>query len=296
MNAHSRLCPRWLASVGKRLAWFAAVLLAGGILGGALVRMAPGFGIDERVLDARLTNNSVAELSKVPAEGSNLAIYYWHYLGGLLRGDLGNSISLGRPVRALLAERLGVSLRSLAAGLAMAWVLAFSVALLLEIHRRALWDRALSLAAGVLLCIPAALLALGCLQLGGSPALALAAILFPRFFKYVHSLARNAASAPHVFAAYAFGERGVRIAGLHVVAPALPELLALAGVSVSLAVGATIPVEALCDSPGVGQLVWQAALARDLPVIVNVTLLVTAVTAAANLAADVGRTLREVGS
>jgi peptide/nickel transport system permease protein len=74
-------------------------------------------------------------------------------------------------------------------------------------------------------------------------------------------------------------------------------LLAVAGVSVSMAVGAVIPVEALCDSPGVGQLVWQAALARDLPVIVNVTLLIAALTAAANLAAnlaaDRGRALQE---
>ena len=47
-----------------------------------------------------------------------------------------------------------------------------------------------------------------------------------------------------------------------------PQLLALAGVTVSLAFGAAIPVEAIADSPGVGQLAWQAALGRDLPVLV----------------------------
>jgi ABC-type dipeptide/oligopeptide/nickel transport system permease component len=60
-----------------------------------------------------------------------------------------------------------------------------------------------------------------------------------------------------------------------------------------MAVGATIPVEALCDSPGVGQLVWQAAMARDLPVLVNVTLLIAGLTVAANLAADTARATRE---
>jgi peptide/nickel transport system permease protein len=77
--------------------------------------------------------------------------------------------------------------------------------------------------------------------------------------------------------------------------PLLPELLSLAGVSVSMAAGATILVEALCDSPGIGQLVWQAALGRDLPVIVNITLLITAVTAAANLAADLVQNPRRTG-
>ena len=64
-------------------------------------------------------------------------------------------------------------------------------------------------------------------------------------------------------------------------------MLAVAGVSVSMAVGAAIPVEALCGLAGVGQLAWQAALARDLPLLVNITILVTVVTLLANCGADV---------
>ena len=68
--------------------------------------------------------------------------------------------------------------------------------------------------------------------------------------------------------------------------PVAPQLLALAGVTVSLAFGAAIPVEAIADSPGIGQLAWQAALGRDLPVLVNLTLLVTAFTLIANSSAE----------
>ena len=89
------------------------------------------------------------------------------------------------------------------------------------------------------------------------------------------------------------GVRPWRLLCLHVAAPVLPDLVALAGVSVSMAVGATIPVEALCGSPGIGHLVWQAALSRDVPVLVNVTLLITALTAGANLLADTARAARE---
>jgi ABC-type dipeptide/oligopeptide/nickel transport system permease component len=39
--------------------------------------------------------------------------------------------------------------------------------------------------------------------------------------------------------------------------------------------------------PGIGQLAWQAALARDLPLLVNITILVTLVTLLANSGADV---------
>jgi ABC-type dipeptide/oligopeptide/nickel transport system permease component len=44
-----------------------------------------------------------------------------------------------------------------------------------------------------------------------------------------------------------------------------PQGLALAGVSATIALSAAIPVEVICDSPGIGQLAWQAATARDLP-------------------------------
>ena len=57
--------------------------------------------------------------------------------------------------------------------------------------------------------------------------------------------------------------------------------------SVSIALGAAIPVEALCGLAGVGQLAWQAALARDLPLLTNLTILVTLVTLLANSSADV---------
>jgi len=63
-------------------------------------------------------------------------------------------------------------------------------------------------------------------------------------------------------------------------------------VSFAIAFGAAIPIEALCDSPGVGQLAWQAALSRDLPLIVNVTLVICFVMLAANsLAEFAGRAL-----
>ena len=43
----------------------------------------------------------------------------------------------------------------------------------------------------------------------------------------------------------------------------------------------------MCGLPGIGQLAWQAALSRDLPLLVNLTVLVTLVTLLANSGADV---------
>jgi peptide/nickel transport system permease protein len=269
------------------------ILMAGGLLAAALVRMAPGFGMDERLLDARLSGSSHMAIERQLSEGSNVLAYYGHYLRRLWRGDLGNSISLGRPVTELLSERYGVSLRSGLAGMGLAWAAALLTVAILELVHARTCEALASLAAGGLLCVPTAVVALGCLYLGGTPALAVAAILFSHIFRYVRNIVGAACQAPHVLAAKALGIRPLRLLTFHVMAPILPEMLALAGVSVSMAVGALIPVEALCDSPGLGQLVWQAALARDLPLLVNVTLIITGLTAAANLMTDTLRVSRE---
>jgi len=87
--------------------------------------------------------------------------------------------------------------------------------------------------------------------------------------------------------AKANGSRAARILLRHVMPVLAPELLALAGISVSLAFSAAIPLEAVCDVAGLGQLAWQAALGRDLPVLVTLTLLLALVTRLANSAADV---------
>ncbi len=117
-------------------------------------------------------------------------------------------------------------------------------------------------------------------------ALAIALIIFPRDYRYTRNLLAKAYTLPHVLAARAKGLGEARILFWHVIPLAAPQILAVAGVSVSLALGAAIPVEALCGLAGVGQLAWQAALSRDLPLLVNITILVTLVTLLANSGAD----------
>ena len=282
-----------LAQLLRRLGVWAGVLVLSGLFAAILVRMAPGFGTDERLLDPRFSAASQDAIGKERTDERNVLRYYVDYVARLARGDLGRSLSLGRPVKELLAERAAVSARSGALGLLLAWLLSLAGVAALEWHPTLATEAAASAASGMLLCVPAAVVALLCVYAGAAPAVAIAVIVFPRVFRYARNVVGAARRAPHVLAAQALGLRQWRVLTYHVAAPVAPDLLALAGVSVSMAVGATIPVEALCDSPGVGHLLWQAALSRDLPVLANLTLLITAVTAGANLLADTARAARE---
>lgn len=281
-----------LRGLTMRIVVAVAVLAISGLLAATLVRMAPGFGMDERMLDARLNAASLQSIQRQGAEQSNILRYYWQYLRQLSHGEFGVSLSSGRPVRDLLGERLGLSLRSTLAGLGLAWVLALAAVTALELSHCRFNEAVAGILAGTILCTPAALVALACVYIGAAPGAAIAVIVFPRIFRYLRDVVRQASAAQHVLTAHALGLHPLRILACHVVPPVLPELLALGGISVSMAMGSLVPVEALCDSPGVGQLVWQAAMARDLPVLVNVTLLLAAFTIGANLLADTALSAR----
>ncbi len=271
---------------GHALALVATVLL-GGFLSATLVRLAPGFDADERQLDPHLNAESLQALRTARQHDHNVWRFYFTYMNRAVHGDLGTSLALGQPVRTLLGDRAPLTLRLLTVGLALAWLAALSLALTAAWLRLSAYDAVTTMVSGAFLCIPAAVLALLSVLWNVPGSLAIALIVFPPIYRYTRNLLARSYSQPYIITARAKGLGEARILFWHVVPAVAPQLLAVAGVSVSMAIGATIPVEALCGLAGVGQLAWQAALARDLPLLVNITILVTVVTLLANCGADV---------
>lgn len=262
-------------------------VLLGGLLSATLVRLAPGFDVDEQQLDPHLSAASVEALRAARAQDRNIFSFYLSYMNRLAHGDLGTSLSLSQPVRTLLRERAPTTLRLLILGLAMAWAAALALALSAARLQLAGYDAAGTLLSGTLLCLPAAVLALLSVLWNVPGSLAIALVVFPRVYRYARNLLAKSYALPHIVTAKAKGLGEARILLWHVLPGIAPQLLAVGGVSISMAIGAAIPVEALCGLAGIGQLAWQAALARDLPLLVNITILVTLVTLLANSGADV---------
>ena len=269
-------------------------VLLGGLIASTLVRRSPGFGVDEREFDARYSQESVRRIrqeAQPPRHG--VLIDYFLFLARAATGDLGVSASFHRPVAALIAERLPETLVSTGAGLGMGWVLGMLFALAAALSRSA-FDLCAGAVAALLLCLPSSVLALG-MGLSGrlegrkAAAAVVALVIFPRVFRYARAILGRVARAPHVQMARARGVGPVRLVWAHLVRPCAPPMLALLGVSVSVAFAAAIPIEVLCDSPGLGQLAWQAALKRDLPLLVDITLLVSLLGGVSGLAAEIVR-------
>jgi peptide/nickel transport system permease protein len=191
------------------------------------------------------------------------------------------------PAGFFLEQQVPTKLRSVVAGLAFGWSMALLLAIACVLSRRTMTVLLSMAISGSLLSAPSAVLATVCLVLDFPTAAALAAVIFPRVFPHVYEQLRAGQAKPHVLMARSRGLSGSRVFFFHVVPSAVMPILAVAGVSVSLALGASVPIEALADSPGLGQLAWRAALGRDLPILVSITLLLTAVTVSANAVVDI---------
>lgn len=259
-----------------------AVCLVGGLLSASLVRFAPGYGTDERELDPRLSQASIEAIRHSRQLNSSILSYYGRYLMGAVHGDFGSSEWLQRPVSSLIKERFTVTLKSVIFGVSFAWVLALSVSLLGFFFQNSLFDISGTVVSGLFISLPPAVIAIFAVYLRAPVFVAIAVVTFPKLFQYQRNLLTHASGQPYILAAQARGIGRTQVLFCHVLPLAAPALFALLGVSLSVAFGAAIPIEALCDSPGIGQLAWQAALNRDLPLIVNLTLLITLITVAAN--------------
>jgi len=262
------------------------IVLIGGFVGATLVRFAPGYGVSEQELDSRLNRDSLQALRQSQTPPDNLMSFYARYWGKALHGDFGFSTVMQQPVRQLLVERFPETIKSVGFGLALGWIVGLGLAILSVTAHSATVGRGMSLLATAAICVPAAVLALLCVMARAPGRLVIAIIVFPKVFQYARNLLVRSAALPHVLAASARGLNKSRIFLRHILPVSAPQLLAVAGVTVSMAFTAAIPVEALCDLPGIGQLAWKAALGRDLELLIVLTIIVTTITFAANSTAD----------
>ena len=262
----------------QRFLLLAAMTLIAAMIAGWLAGISPGSGIDAVTLDTRMSDESVAALER------NRGLGAW--FGGLLGGDLGESTAYGRPVVELVRGRLPATVGLVGTGLLLGWGSALAALLVALAAHSAALDTMLAGVSGVTISQPAALLALVCLQADLPGALAIGVLLFPQIFAYLRNLTDRILDEPHVLAAHARGVPRPIVIARHVLLRAVPTALSLFGISISISLGAAVPVEVICDLPGIGQLLWESALSRDLPLIVALTAVVAFVTISANFAAE----------
>ena len=274
---------RFWGSAALRLT---AVMLMASFAGAMLMRVAPGFSSDEQELNSSLSTQSIQAIRQAHLADRDIPHFYAQYLISLVKGDLGTSRSLNQPVKDLLRERLPVTLANLGFALGLGWLLGLALAIAAQTWNLRVFTFLANGLSGTFISTPAAALALVFLLLRWPPALAAALLVFPKIYRYTKNLLEQSSDMPHVLTARAKGAGPWRVLAWHIAPIALPQLIALVGVSISIGIGVLLPIEVVSDIAGIGQLAWKAAESRDLPLLINLTMVITFVTVCSTLISD----------
>jgi peptide/nickel transport system permease protein len=253
----------------------------------ALMRYAPGYFTDAREMDAQYAEGARAQLKAVQEQQTSFTVLTRHLLKDWLHGDLGRSRQFDVPVTELMSSRVRVTVKLLACGVGGGWLFALAFALPLSARRTQSGEGLIAAPTAVLLAVPIGALATACLLTNfGGPLLVLTSLIAVRDFKLVYRLLRQTWNKPHFLFAHAQGFSLSQIMRIHLLPGLATELFALATMSFVLALSAIVPVEVIFDVPGLGQLAWSAAMNRDMPVLLAVTLLMAACVGFATLIAE----------
>lgn len=238
---------------------------------------------------------------------------YLYWLAGMLRGDMGISIRLERPVSSLIAERLPVTL-SLAI---MAMLIALAIAFPAGIFAAIKWSSPLdyfilfvsqlgiaipSFWIGILLILAFSLY-LRILPTGGFvswgenplgafrhlilPATSLGVVTAAFLTRMLRSSMLEVLSQAYITTAKAKGLKRYQVILRHAIKNALIPVATLAGVQIGFLMGGSIVIEQVFALPGLGRLLLSAVYSRDIPLIQGLVMFMTTMVVASNLLVDI---------
>lgn len=296
----------------KRFATFVATLLAASAVIFAVLDVLPG-NVAEVMLGESATPESLKALSeKLGLDRPPLARYA-AWMGGLARGDMGLSVAYDTPVLDLVLERLAVTAPLALMAMALTTVAALSLGVFAASRHNQLGDVGVMVASQVGMAVPSFWFAILLVWLfavklqwvsaGGFPGWeestweALKALLLPALSLAVFQtaiLARITRSAvlevlreDFVRTARAKGLTRRQVMWRHVLRNAFVAVLTIMGLQFANLLAGTVIVESVFSLPGLGRLVFQALLNRDLVVVRNVVMLLAAAVIVINFVVDV---------
>lgn len=297
----------------RRLLHTLPVLLGVSFVVFAAIQLVPG-DVARTILGFSATEERVQALRAELGLDRPLLVQYGIWLGNLLQGDLGRSLALGAPVTTVVLDKIGNSLILMGASLLIVVALGLVLGVIAASGHRRIADRAVTGLTLVLASMPP--FWLGLILLYG---LGLQLRLFPISGMYdmarpgglpdlLHHLAlpalTTAASSlavvarvtrgnlidqlaqPYALAARARGSTARRTVWAEAVPNALPAFATIAGLQIGYLFGSAIFSEIVFNWPGIGLQLYQAIVARDIPVIQGCVLAVAFVFVAGNLLAD----------
>ena len=248
-----------------------------------------------------------------------IAVQYVRFLGRLIRGDLGESFLTSEPVRDIVARDIPITL-SLALGGAALWlVIGVGAGVVAAIRPRSVVDRVITGTALFFYSMPPFLLGellllflFFRLYMAGYaffppgtyvplsdgvaewarhlilPWLSIALVTAATYSRLTRGAMLDVLGEDYIRTARAKGLTERRVIYRHALRSSITPVMTQFGIDLGTLMGGAIVTEVVFGLPGLGREAVLAIRTQDLPVIIGITILSSAMVVAANLAVDLG--------
>jgi peptide/nickel transport system permease protein len=234
------------------------------------------------------------------------------FYGRILRGDLGQSYFLDRPVVTALAERVEPTIVLTLSALLVAVIIGVPAGVVAAAHPGSWWDRVLMLGALLGVCIPGFWLGLNfiyifAVRLGWLPAAGYTSVwvdpmatarymVLPAvslgisqsalIARISRSCMLEALQQDYIRTALAKGLSRRAVTYVHAFRNALVPVVTVVGITMAILISGAVVTEIVFNIPGLGRLIISAILRRDYPVVQGVVLVTAAAYVLINVAVD----------
>jgi peptide/nickel transport system permease protein len=277
----------------------------------AVTEVLPG-DVATQILGQGATPENVAALRERLGLNDPWPVRYLGWVGGALRGDLGESLVQRLPITEMVGPRLFNSMILASFTFLVAIPIAVAVGIWAGVHRNSFGDRLASMVSLAAISLPefvtgVVLIIIFSTTLGWLPSSSLvepgtnpltrpqilvlpAITLTGVMFAYVMRMARanviEVLETNYVRSAILKGIPMRQVIWRHVVPNAMLPTISVISLNVGWLLGGLIVVENVFSYPGLGRLLLTSIQTRDMPLLQSLSLLIAAVYAISNLLAD----------
>jgi peptide/nickel transport system permease protein len=299
----------WYAA--RRIAASIPVLLLVTLISFSMMHLVPGDPA-AAIAGAGATNQEIERIRVALGLDQPFLVQLGHWYGGLLRGDLGRSILLNRPVWQAIVERLPITLPLALFALLLTLAIGIPAGIVAALRANTWIDQAVTGLALVGVSVPSFWLALMLIVLFGVhlewlptggfvpfsedpaawarsmvlPSVSLALLQIGLLARITRGTMLEVLRQDYVRTARAKGLPGWMVVGKHALKNVMVPVVTVIGISFGLLLSGSIVIETVYGMPGIGRLIANAIFGRDYPVIQGGLLLTGTMLVLLNLAVD----------
>jgi peptide/nickel transport system permease protein len=281
--------------------------------------MAPGSFFDEMRLNPQISPETISNLRSHYGLDQPLLVRYERWMKSAIHGDLGFSIAYNTPVTPLLWSRAKNTLLLTTTALVVTWLISVPLGVWAASRRGGILDKTVSLASAFFVSVPELVIAVGLLavavrwrilRVGGMmspdfesfsarakvddillhlalPVCILVLVETAVIVRHIRASVLEVLGSPYVNAARGFGIGRARLLFHHVLPVAANPAISLLGLSLAGLLSGSLIVEVVCGWPGLGPLILEATVSRDLYLVIGGIIFSALFMVGGNLFADI---------